>query len=219
MRRAVGRLQCGSCLESSDAQNAQRVSLATPPKLWQALKVDIFELENSHRKCFFALQMDAACKLSSCSCFLEGNPRQRLSRTVRLSFPTSRPIGCSITHSSSFLISDPGGCFVSNELREWASVRSIGLLTAPGGLTAHLENLIRVIRRLARKLADDHPELTLASCVSLACSSHNNGFMTGKYSPVRWASGDNDEKHSCTSTMPSEIETFQLSAMNRNLQE
>ena len=124
--------------------------------------------------------------------------------------------------SSSFLISDPGGCFVSNELREWASVRSIGLLTAPGEfhrLTADLENLIRVIRRLARKLADDHPELTLASCVSLACSSHNNGFMTGKYSPVRWASGENDEKHSCTPTMPSEIETFRLSAMNRNLQE
>ena len=55
-----------------------------------------------------------------------------------------------------FLISDPGGCFVSNGLREWASVRGIGLLTAPGefhGLTADLEHLIRVIKRLA----DDHP--------------------------------------------------------------
>ena len=31
-----------------------------------------------------------------------------------------------------FLISDPGGCFVSNELREWASIRGIGLLTSPG---------------------------------------------------------------------------------------
>ena len=74
-----------------------------------------------------------------------------------------------------FLISDPGGCFVSNELREWASIPGIGLLTAPGefhGLTADLENLIRVIKRLARKLADDHPSLTLASCVSLACFSH-----------------------------------------------
>ena len=59
-----------------------------------------------------------------------------------------------------FLISDPGGCFVSNELREWASIRGIGLLTAPcefQGLTADLENQIRVIKRLARKLADDHP--------------------------------------------------------------
>ena len=63
-------LQCDSCLESSDAQNAQQVSLATPPKLWQALQVDIFELEDSQWKGFFALEMDAACKLSSCSCFL-----------------------------------------------------------------------------------------------------------------------------------------------------
>ena len=71
-----------------------------------------------------------------------------------------------------FLISDPCGCFVSNELREWAGIRGIGLLTAPcefHGLTADLENLIRLIKRLARKLADDHPDLTLASCVSLAC--------------------------------------------------
>ena len=73
----VDQLQCDSCLESSDAQNAQRVSLATPPKLWQAVKVDMFELEDSQQKGFFALYINAACKLSSCSCFLEGNPRQR----------------------------------------------------------------------------------------------------------------------------------------------
>ena len=72
MQQMVDQLQCDSCLESSDAQNAQQVSLATP-----AVKIDIFELEDSQRKGFFALYMDAACKLSSCSCFLEGNPRQR----------------------------------------------------------------------------------------------------------------------------------------------
>ena len=82
-----------------------------------------------------------------------------------------------------FLISDPGGCFVSNELREWASIRGIG--REFHGLTTDVENLIRVIKRLARKLADDHPSLTLASCVSLACFSHNNGFKTGGYSPVQ----------------------------------
>ena len=80
------------------------------------------------------------------------------------------------------LISNPGGCFVSNELREWAGVRGIGLLTAPGefhGLTADLENLIRVIKRLARNLADGHPDLTLASCVSLACFSHMVSRLEG----------------------------------------
>ena len=33
MHHMVDQLQCDSCLESSDAQNAQRVSLATPSKL------------------------------------------------------------------------------------------------------------------------------------------------------------------------------------------
>ena len=119
---------------------------------WEkALKVDIFELEGSHRKGFCAPCMDAACKLSSCSWFLEGNPRQRF-----------EPNGATlISHlSSDWMHSDSGGCFVNNELREWAIVRWIGLLTAPGefhGLTADLENLIRVIKRLVRKLADGHP--------------------------------------------------------------
>ena len=218
----VDHLQCDSCLESSDAQNAQQVSLATLPKLWLAVKIDIFELEDSQRKGFFALCLDAACKLSSCSCFLEGNPRQRF-----------EPKGATlISHLAKdwmqhfpqfqFLISDPGGCFVSNELRESASIRSIGLLTAPGefhGLPADLENLIRVIKRLARKLVDDHPSLTLPSCVSLACFSQNNGFKTGGYSSVQWAFGADNEEHGFTTTMPSEIETFRVSAMNRYLQE
>ena len=214
-------LQCDSCLESGDAQNAQQVSLATPPKLWQAQKVDIFELEDSHRKGFFALYMDAACKLSSCLCFVEGNPRQRL-----------KPNGATLIshlgsdwmqHYPQFqFFSDPGGCFVSNELREWRSFLGIGLLTAPAechGLTEDLENLIRVTKRLARKLADDHSELTLASCVSLACSSHNSVFKTGGYSPVQWAFGADNEGHGFTTTIPSEIETFRISAMNRYLQE
>ena len=121
---------------------------------------------------------------------------------------SSRTIQLSISHLAKdwlqhypqfqFLISDPGGCFVSNEPREWAGIRGVGLLTAPGefhGFTADLENLIRVIKRLARKLAVDHPGLTLASCVSLACFSHNNGFKTGGYSPVQWAFGADSEEH------------------------
>ena len=87
-------------------------------------------------------------------------------------------------------------------MREWVSMRGIGLLTAPGEFHGHL---IRVIKRLARKLAEDHPCLTLASCVSLACFSHNNGFKTGGYSPVQWAFGADNEGHGFTTTMPSEI--------------
>ena len=116
----------------------------------------------------------------------------------------------------------PWWMFRQNELREWAGIRGIGLLTALGefhGLTADLENLIRVIKRLARKLVDDHPDLSLASCVSVTCHSHNNVFKTGGYSPVQWACGADNEGHGFTTTMPSEIETFRMSAMNRYLQE
>ena len=186
------------------------------------MKIDIFELEDSQKKGFFALFGCSLQTVVHAHAFWKENPRQRF-----------EPNGATlISHLAKdwmqhfpqfqFLISDPGGCFVSNELREWASIRGIGLLTAPGevhGLTADLENLIRVIKRLARKLADDNPSLTLASCVSLACFSHNNGFKTGGYSAVQLAFGADNEGHGFTTTMPSEIETFRMSAMNRYLQE
>ena len=54
-----------SCLERRDARNAQQVSLATAPTLRQAAKVDIIELDDSHRKSFFAPLMDAAYILFS----------------------------------------------------------------------------------------------------------------------------------------------------------
>ena len=53
----------------------------------------------------------------------------------------------------------------------------------------------------------------------MACSSLNDGFKTGGYSPVQGAFGADNEGHIFTTTMPSEIETFRISAMIRYLQE
>ena len=99
----------------------------------------------------------------------------------------------------------------------------IGLLKAPGvfhGLTADLENLIRVVTRLARKLADDHPELTTGIlCFPGVCFSQT---MVSRLEDTRQSNGlfgaDNEE-HGFTTAMPSEIETFRISAMKRYLQE
>ena len=99
---------------------------------WQAVKVGIFELEDSQRKGFFALYMDAACKLSSCSCFLEGKPRQRFEPNGATLISHLAKYWMQHFPQFQFLISDLGGCFVSNELREWAGIRGIGLLTALG---------------------------------------------------------------------------------------
>ena len=57
-------------------------------------------------------------------------------------------------------------------------------------------------------------------CFGLRLSGrHNNGFKTGGYSPVQWAFGADNEEHGFTTTMPSEIETFWMFAMNIYLQE
>ena len=92
----------------------------------------------------------------------------------------------------------------------WASVRGIGLLTAPGefhGLAADLENLIRVIKRHVRKLAEDHPRV-------------DTGFLCffGLF-VSQWAFGADNAGQGFTTTMPSEIETFRMAAMSRYLQE
>ena len=75
----------------------------------------------------------------------------------------------------------------------------------------------QVIKRPARKLAEDHPDLTLASSVSCACSSHNNGFKTGGHPPVQWA--QTMRENGFTTRMPSKIETLQMAAMGWYLQE
>ena len=119
-----------------------------------------------------------------------------------------------LDNGSSRMVRDPGGRFASNELREWPSFRGIGLLAAPGEFHG-LENLIRVIKSLARKLDEDHPELTRGSFASLALSSHIKVYKTVRYSPVQWAFGADNEGHGFT-TMPSEIETFRMAATSRH---
>ena len=88
----VDELQCDSCLESSDAQNAQQVSLATPPKLLQAVKV---ELEDSFGKFFLHSTWMQPANCRHAHAFWK-------SRTVRLLFHIWPRIGCSISRSFSF---------------------------------------------------------------------------------------------------------------------
>ena len=161
------------------------------------MKVDIFRIRRLPKERFL-------CTLHGCSLqtvvvfMLCGRESSSAFRAERCDSHFKSGQGFSIFRSFSFLISDPGGCFVSNELREWASVRG-----EFHGLTADLENLIRVFKRLARKLADDHPDLTSASCVSLACFFHTTMFS--RLEDTRQFNG-----HFC---LYSVLETIRTSAM------
>ena len=172
-----------------DQLHGDQGSLATPPKLWQAVKVDVFEMEDSQRKGFFALYIDVACKLASCSCF---TGIAVSSRKARRSYHISRKTGCSIFHSFTSQFVTLEDVFSASNLEKGQAFEGLDFLTALGefhGLTADLENIIRGTKRLARRLSKDHPLLTLVSCVSLACSCHNNGFKTGGCLPVQWTLG------------------------------
>ena len=61
-----------------------------------------------------------------------GNPRQRFELTCATLISHLAKDWVQQFPQFQFLIPDPGGCFFSNELREWASILGIGLLTAPG---------------------------------------------------------------------------------------
>ncbi|CAK0795828.1 unnamed protein product [Prorocentrum cordatum] len=104
----VGELICDACTETQDTQHQAAASLSMPPKLWQTVKLDCFELEVHHRKLFAVLYMDAACKLAA---YFEPSGAQVLSAFLE-DWWQHKP-------QCQFLISDPGGGFVSNQLREW----------------------------------------------------------------------------------------------------
>ncbi|CAK0897474.1 unnamed protein product [Prorocentrum cordatum] len=165
-----------------DTQHQAVVSLSMPPKLWQTVKLDCFELEVHHRKLFAVLYMDAACKLAVRSVFKELDTKGK-----KAYFEPS---------GAQFLISGPGGGFVSNQLREWCGKNAAGIIQSPGefhSLTADLEVLIRQIKKTARRISLDEPTLSLADCASLACAAHNNQHTASGYAPVQWAHGANHQ--------------------------
>ena len=100
----VVQLQFDSCLEGSDAHNAQRVSPATPPRFWQAVKFHVFELEDSRRKAFLSYKRMQHANWPRVPVCWKGILRSEWYDWMQ-HYPQFQ-----------FLISDPGGCLVSNEL-------------------------------------------------------------------------------------------------------
>ncbi|CAK0842079.1 unnamed protein product, partial [Prorocentrum cordatum] len=195
----VDELICDACAETQDTQHQAVVSLSMPPKLWQTVKPDCFELEVHHRQLFAVLYMNAPCKLAVRNVFKEVDTKGKKAYF--------EPSGAQVLSAfledwwqrkprCQFLIPDPGGGFVSNQLREWCGKNAVGIIQSPGefhGLTADLEILIRQVKKTARRISLDEPTLSLAGCASLACAAHNNQHKASGYTPVQWAHGTNHQ--------------------------
>ena len=83
-------------------------------------------------------------------------------------------------------------------MREWCGKNGVAILNSAGefhGLTADLENLIKLIKSVARRMALDDETLSLSTCVALAVAAHNNQHRAGGYSPVQWAFGSAGAGH------------------------
>ena len=113
MQQMVSQLQCDSCLESSDAPKCTTSLAGNASKTVAGGEGRYVRIRRCKGKRFFALYMDAACKLSSCSCFREGNPRQRFDPNGATLISHLAKDWMQRFPQFQFLISDPGGCFVS----------------------------------------------------------------------------------------------------------
>ncbi|CAK0886214.1 unnamed protein product [Prorocentrum cordatum] len=198
----VGELICDACAETQDTQH---------------------QLEVHHRKLFAVLYMDAACKLAVRSVFTEVE-----AKGTKAYFELS---GAQVLSAfledwwqrkprCQFLISDPGGGFVSNQLREWCGKNAVGIIQSPGefhGQTADLEILIRQIKKTARRISLDEPTLSLADCVSLACAVHNNQHKASGYTPVQWAHGTNHQGYQFAEEQARSVATRLRHSMRQKL--
>ena len=63
--------KCEACQEEAGPVGTSKVSLGMPPRIWQAVKTDCFELTVDGKKGFFGIYMDAASKLVSRTAFRE----------------------------------------------------------------------------------------------------------------------------------------------------
>ena len=56
-----------------------------------------------------------------------------------------------------------------------------------------LRDIIKQIKRTARRISLDEPGLVLGDCLALACAAHNNQYKASGYTPVQWAYGTNHQ--------------------------
>ena len=187
----VDDLKCDECDANKESMaSAPPASLAEPPKVWQVLGTDPFELTTNESRTKFVIYMDWACKLASCSTLHEGPLEQAWEPKTTLLIEKLLEDWMQHFPKMQWIFSDPAGQYVGREFREWCGASGIGLMTTPG--EAHealgsVENLIRIIKRTARRLLDEGHTPKVAMLMAIV--AHNNQAKETGYAPVSWAFG------------------------------
>ena len=185
----AGSLQCPECVESKRPQPQPPASTKPMADLWEIVGTDVFEFEHDEEKHKFVLWRDRASGYA----FVK-----HLQTYTKAWEPKSKDIIGSlidwlmVNPCPSWIMSDAGTVYTSEEFLYFAERSGIGILTAPA--EAHWmmgpeEGCIGVLKQSAQRILKEESGLTVAQAFALAVHGHNSVIGPSGFSPFQWIRG------------------------------
>ena len=186
----VDDVRCSACEEVDRRPGPIPASLATPPRIWQVVGLDVFEMADKMGRSSVQIHLVMASKLASAACL--GTVELRAKFQPKSSHLIQGLTEAWLQHypRPMWICCDPATNYTSVEFGDWCGQEGFGLFVTPGA--AHyalgaVERMIQTIKTVAAKMLVDFPTATLWQCVLSAVAAHNNQCRTSGYSPCQWA--------------------------------
>ena len=185
----AGNLQCPACIESKKPMLHPPASTKDDPTLFEVVGTDVFEFEHGTSKHKLILWRDRASGYIITDHLMEYKGRWE---------PTAGDVINSFTKwlmvnpSPSWILSDAGPQFTSDEFQNFCVNSGMGLLTAPAEAHWMLgaeEGSIKILKASVGRLLKEEPELTVANAFALAAHGANHTIGPSGFSAFQWVRG------------------------------
>ena len=182
----AGSLECPECVESKRPTPVPPASTGDLPAMWEIVGTDIFEYEHEEKKHKFILWRDRATGYA----YVE-----HLNSYTGAWEPNASHVVGSLIHwnpKPTWVISDAGTIYTSEEFEEFAGKSGIGLLTAPAEahhIMGPEEGCIGILKSSARRLLREEQGLSVGQVMALAVHGHNSTINSTGFSPFQWVRG------------------------------
>ena len=192
MVKLVDNMTCSECAATRAPTSAPPASLRDPPKSFQVIGTDCFEITLDGVRSKYALYVDRGTKIASASLLAEVPEDQHWEPTSGVLISALLQDWLQHYPEPEWFLVDAMGAYTSKDFHEWIGANGYGLLVAPG--EAHYvmgpeENLIGTIKRLVIKLSEIFPGAAVKDLVWAAVRAHNNVSNEQGYVPVQWGFG------------------------------
>ena len=185
----AGSLQCPACIESKRPLLHPPASTHDDPKLFEVVGTDIFEYEHGSKKHKLILWRDRAsgyCITKHLQEY-EGNWEPNTSIVIN-----SFTQWLMVNPSPTWILTDSGVQYTSEEFQNFCLNSGIGLMTAPA--EAHWilgaeEGTIGILKASVTKLLREEPELSIENAFALACHGANCTIGPSGFSAFQWVRG------------------------------